>query len=104
MPAVRFISVSFLCFLLLSPFVKTNFREVEKPVIAIAVDNSESMRIDSLHHSTAEIVKAVNELSEELQKNYDVKLYTFGSETRAGNDLNFSEKSTDISGAMDYIQ
>lgn len=104
MAAVRFISVSFLCFLLLSPFVKTNFREVEKPVIAIAVDNSESMRMDSLHNSTAEIVKAVNELTEELQKNYDVKLYSFGSETRAGSDLNFSEKSTDISGAMDYIQ
>lgn len=104
MTIVRFLTVTFLCFLLLSPFVKTNFREVEKPVIAIAVDNSESMQLDSLHHSPKQIRQSIESLNAELQKNYDVKLYSFGSATKVAGEFDFTEKSTDISNAMEYIQ
>ena len=41
--ALRFVVVSFLCFLLLSPFIKTNTTTTEAPTIVLAVDNSQSV-------------------------------------------------------------
>ena len=43
MAVFRFMVVSLLAFLLLSPLIRTIFREVEKPVIIIAQDNSQSI-------------------------------------------------------------
>ena len=45
MSVFRFLVVSILAFLLLNPLLKTVFREVEKPIIIIAQDNSESLII-----------------------------------------------------------
>jgi hypothetical protein len=36
---LRFLSVSILSFLLLSPVIKTNSKKVEKPIVVIAADN-----------------------------------------------------------------
>ncbi|SNR82561.1 hypothetical protein SAMN06269173_10830 [Hymenobacter mucosus] len=40
---VRFAVVSFLCFLLLSPFIKTTTNTTEAPTLVLAVDNSQSV-------------------------------------------------------------
>jgi hypothetical protein len=48
----RFITIGFLCFLLLSPFLKIINRHIEKPIIVFAQDNSESIGTtkDSLYY------------------------------------------------------
>ena len=52
--ALRFGVVSFLCFLLLSPFLKTTTNTTEKPTLVLALDNSQSVdrkstRLNSSH-------------------------------------------------------
>ena len=46
MAGFRFLLVTLLAFLLLSPFIKTLFNKVEKPVIIIAQDNSASILLN----------------------------------------------------------
>ena len=43
--ALRFAVVSFLCYLLLGPFVKTTTTHTEQPVVVLAVDNSQSVAL-----------------------------------------------------------
>ena len=43
---IRFIAITIIAFLLLSPLVKTVSRNVEKPIIIVAQDNSESILIN----------------------------------------------------------
>ena len=43
--ALRFVVVSFLCYLLLSPFLKTTTTHTEAPTVVLAVDNSQSVEL-----------------------------------------------------------
>ena len=45
MATLRFLSVALISFLLLSPLLKSIFREVEKPLIVIAQDYSKSITL-----------------------------------------------------------
>ena len=100
----RFAVTSLLAFFLLSPLLKTIFREVEKPIIVIAQDNSESLLInnDSVYYEK-EYQNQFNELSKELSKKYDVKTYSFGSGISEDVNFDFSEKQTDLSAVFDEI-
>ena len=66
----RFLVVSVLAFLLLTPFIRTIFREVEKPIIIVAQDNSESILtgIDSSSFKKL-YAEQFNNMVEELKKN-----------------------------------
>ncbi|SVD58956.1 uncharacterized protein METZ01_LOCUS411810, partial [marine metagenome] len=77
--AIRFFLVSFLAFLLMAPLIRTLFREVEKPVIVIAQDNSESVLIgnDSSYYKN-EYKEDMGRLIEGLGKKFDIKTYSFG--------------------------
>ena len=108
MAAFRFIVVSLLCFLLLSPLLRSVVREVEKPIIIIAQDNSESLISgkDSAFYR-AEYKQKMNALAEELSDKYEVKIYSFadGIKERSSFDsLNFNEKQTNISALFEEIE
>ena len=45
--ALRFVVVSFLCFLLLGPVVRYFSNTEEKPAVVFAIDNSESVKLFS---------------------------------------------------------
>ncbi len=104
MAASRFLLVSILAFLLLSPFVKTLFNKVEKPVIIIAQDNSTSILLnkDSVFYKT-EYLQKLNALKAKLEENYEVKTYIFGEELTEGLKVDYSQKVTDLSIAFDEI-
>ncbi|MCC6837188.1 MAG: hypothetical protein IT234_01505 [Bacteroidia bacterium] len=108
MAAFRFIVVSLLCFLLLSPLLRSVVREVEKPVIIIAQDNSESLISgkDSAYYR-AEYKQQMNALAEELSGKYEVKIYSIadGIKERSSLDsLLFNEKQTDISSLFEELE
>ncbi|MBL7888362.1 MAG: hypothetical protein JNL24_02355 [Bacteroidia bacterium] len=108
MAAFRFIVVSLLCFLLLSPLLRSVVREVEKPIIIIAQDNSESLISgkDSVYYR-GEYKQKMNALAEELSDKYEVKIYSFadGIKERSSFDsLNFNEKQTNISALFEEIE
>lgn len=101
----RFVLVSILSFLLLSPFIKTLFNKIEKPIIVIAQDNSSSilMNKDSLFYKT-NYQKKIDDLVTDLSKNYEVKKYTFGENLKENKPTDFTEKITNISNVFNEIE
>lgn len=104
----RFTVVTLLSFLLLSPLLKTINREVEKPVIIIAQDNSESLVAgkDSAYYKN-EYKQNIQKLVEQLSGKYEVRFYSFADgikEINSADSLAFNEKQTDISVLFDEIE
>ena len=104
MGVIRFVTVSIIAFLLLSPLIKSVTKSFDNPVILIAQDNSQSILLcsDSAYYRT-EYIQSLNNLYHNLSENYDVKAFTFGERFRGlnGDFLNqtdfFEEKLTDFS-------
>jgi hypothetical protein len=105
MGAFRFVVVFFLAFLLLSPLLKTVMREVEKPVIVIAQDASESVAMgnDSTFNRT-ELPKKMQSLIEALSEKYDVRTYSFGDHFRDTAKFDYHDKTTDFSSLFEEIE
>ena len=104
MAACRFLLVSVLAFLLLSPMVRSITREVEKPVIIVAQDNSASVinNRDSsafLKTYSDELKKLINELG----SNYEVRTYSFGDKVKDKIDFDFGDKETNFSALYDEL-
>ena len=96
--SLRFFLVFILSFLLLSPLLKTIFRELEDPIIVFAQDNSSSLSFgkdSSFYKNTYH--QEVQQLIAELKKDFDVRTYIFGEKVEQRNDFDFSHKQTDLS-------
>lgn len=109
MACLRGVAMSLIAFLLLAPMVKLVLKQIDKPLILVAVDNSESVKFgkDSTFYKN-EYPKQVEKLIDELGKNYEVKTYKVGDEDYLlGDDemldLNFSDKSTNLSSLFDQV-
>ena len=75
---LRFLTVTLLSLLLLSPLLKSIITDIKKPVIILAQDQSESIgsgfkAVDSLQYR-----KAFKTLAETLGQDYEVHQYAFG--------------------------
>lgn len=94
----RFVVISLLSFLLLSPMIRTFSREVEKPVVIVALDESKSIlnARDSVQRKD-QIQKDIAALQEGLGDDYDVRSVAFGDEVRDKHDFLFADRSTDFS-------
>ncbi len=108
MATFRFLVVAFLCFLLLSPLLKTVNRSIEKPVIIVAQDNSESLVVgkDSGFYKK-EYKQNLQKLVDVLSDKYDVRLYSFADKIKSISSidsLSLNEKQTDISALFDEIE
>ncbi len=104
----RFLVITLLSFFLLSPFLKSINRTVEKPVIILAQDNSESIIVgkDSSFYRT-EYKKNLQSMIDELNEKYEVRTYSFADKTKeikSVDSLRFNEKQTNISMFFDDIE
>ncbi|MDT8411116.1 MAG: hypothetical protein RQ875_01525 [Vicingaceae bacterium] len=101
----RFLAVSIIAFLLLSPFIKTIFNKTEKPIIIFAQDNSSSLLIhqDSAFYAN-NYLKELNVLKEKLEKDYEVKSFTFGEKVKEEGVIDFSEKTTNIAQLFEAVE
>ncbi len=102
---LRFMSVALLAFFLLKPLIKTINREVEKPIIVLAQDNTQSLVVgqDSAYIKN-EYQQKLNELIAQFGNEYEVRPYNFGSSVQEGIDsLKFNEKITDYSQLLDEV-
>ncbi len=104
MSFLRFIAVFLISFLLLSPLIKQKTEIIDKPLIIFAQDNSLSIVLskDSSFYRN-EYPNAVRKLQENLVKNYDVSVLSFGNRVTPELKTNFSEKITDISSVMEEV-
>jgi hypothetical protein len=86
-----------LFFLLLKPFLKTIISETEKPLLAIAIDNSRSMMLTNDSIALKSINQVIKGFETSFSENYKVDFYNFGDDVKNDNQLDFSDKTTDAS-------
>ncbi|MDZ7744064.1 MAG: hypothetical protein U5Q03_20610 [Bacteroidota bacterium] len=95
---MRFVVVSIIAFLLLSPLVKSRIRIEEKPIVLFFQDNSSSITAnpDSLYYRN-EYTNMLASFSGKLDEQAEVKEYLFGDEIRKLNTIDFTDKWTNFS-------
>lgn len=102
--AFRTLVVTLLAFLLLTPLIKINSKETEKPILILAQDNTKSILInkDSSFYKN-EYPVSVNSFLEALRDKYEIKTISWGD--RVSEDLKFSytDQQTDFSALMDEV-
>ncbi len=93
---LRFAAVFLLILLLLSPYVMTRKKEVEKPLLLFAQDNSASVVLngDSAWYKTEYLQKIKSSLAK-LSKVYDIDTLLFGTEPRTGGTPDFTDGISD---------
>ncbi len=98
---LRFVVFSISGIYLLSPMIKTKVKEVKKPTIIIAVDNSRSIvaNADSIYYN-ADFKALTGKLQKRLKGKYNPVFYTFDSKIKYNGKLDFSGTSTNISAAV----
>ena len=105
----RFVLVTLIAFLLLSPLLRLSSRTVEKPIIVVAQDNSMSVVLnDDSSYYRNEYLTSLNHLIERLSEDYEVRLFTFGDEvipltTASFDTLGFDKRETDISSLFEMM-
>jgi len=94
---LRFASIFIICFLLLGPLLNLVNRKVEKPIMMLAIDNSQSIvsTKDSAYYRN-EFSKDILALKDKLSDKYEVKFYTIGKEINEDNKIDFSQKQSDL--------
>ncbi len=100
---MRFLSTSMIAFLLLSLLIKTKKTEEEKPVIVVLQDNSASLQASFGNLPKEKYTAQLTALEQSLQSHFEVLHYNFGATLKEKNNLDFSEKQTDISAAIDEV-
>ena len=102
---LRFVCVTLISLFLLKPLIKTIERTVEKPIIVIAQDNTQSLVVgsDSSYYNN-EYKNQLAEFTASFGEDYDVRTFTFGEQVNEGIDsLNFDEQLTDYSNFLEEI-
>lgn len=96
----RMLSVSLICFLLLRPTFESRLKQVEKPVILIGSDQSQSVVLgkDSAFYK-GEYIGNLQSLINHLSKDYQIGFYTIGDSIATSESVtnSFKGKSTPIS-------
>ena len=97
MIAFRFLVVSIIAFLLLSPFFQTSDKTIEKPIIIIAHDNSESIVLnkDSAFYRVA-FQQKMKDLSAKLGTQFTVKEIGFDATAYDTISNRYKGKATDF--------
>ncbi len=102
--SIRGIYLSLIAFLLLSPFIRTENKISEKPLIIIGADNSESIKLasDSAFYIN-DFPKQLKQFAESLKDKFDVKLFSFGGKIENDFKGNYIDKTTDFSDFFKYV-
>lgn len=103
---LRGLSISLITFLLLAPITKMTIKKVEKPILLLAVDHSESIVAgsDSAYYKN-EFSKQLEQLISSFGNKYEVQLFRMGQFSKKVDqfDYQFTDKSTQISDLVDEI-
>ena len=98
--ALRFAVVSFLCYLLLAPVIKTSTTRTEAPTVVLAVDNSQSVELFTPKNVLSQATSGLTRLAETLRgRGFTVETRTLtptpGRPARLDS-LRFTATSTDL--------
>ncbi len=99
---LRSVSIFGLLILLINPKFERKILELIKPTLFIAIDNSSSISYSKEDATVLTLTDKIRS-SEEINKRFDVKYFTFGSFTKSGDELNFDESRTNISEVLELL-
>ena len=109
MASLRGVAMTLIAFLIMVPMVKLTLKKTDKPLILVAVDNSESLICgkDAPFYQN-EYPKQVQQLIDNLGNKYEVKTYLVGSEDHLLGDndklvIPFNDKSTNLASLFDQV-
>jgi hypothetical protein len=94
---LRWLSITLLSALLLSPLLKSFFTETKKPIVVLAQDQSESVATDLQGESFERYKQDWSALKNSLSENYEVHELAFGDQVREGVDFQFKDKVSNFS-------
>jgi len=104
MAVCRFLTVSIISFLLLSPLVKKQSEITQKPLIILAQDNSLSILLSKdSDYFRKEYPKELRDFSYDLHNKFEVAELSFSNRITNSLPLNFTEKQTDISALFEEV-
>lgn len=106
---LRFTALFLTMILLLNIFVRTTVQRIEKPVLAFAIDNSESMvlRAENQKENVRKILGEIFAAKEELAEKYNVRFFKFGesfSSVPDAESIKFDDKYTDFSNMFESVK
>ncbi|MBQ4356003.1 MAG: VWA domain-containing protein [Bacteroidales bacterium] len=109
MALLRGLAVSLIAFLLLTPMLKHSVKEVDKPMLVVAIDNSESMvsTSDSNYYRKS-LQQDINKIINNFGDQYEVKTYLIGEKNELQDKgqverLAFDAKTTNLSSIFEEI-
>ncbi len=101
---LRFVVVSVLAFLLLSPFIKTLTTETKKPIVLLLQDGSSSIqRSWASTEDSVTYASSIQQMKRNMSEKFDVQEYALGSELRSEWDGQYNAKLSDISGGLSQL-
>lgn len=99
----RFLAISAIAFLLLTPLIKNKLTDIVKRTVVIMQDNSASIRQEFGKGDSAALASSLTNLEQSLGEQFRVETYHFGDKLEKGFDFNFNEKTTNLSDGIEEI-
>lgn len=100
---LRWLVITLLSALLLSPLLKRTITEEKKPVIALLQDQSESVGATMDEAGWNQYKQNWQMMRDALSENYEVHELAFGDRVRDGIDFKFEDKVTNLSEALQDV-
>ncbi len=94
---LRWLVVTVLSALLLSPFLRSTVQEVRQPIVVFAQDASESIALDMDGGEKEAYASALQGLRNSMEDAYTFEEYSFGEDVREGVDTAFVQRKTNLS-------
>jgi len=100
----RAVTISLILWLVFSPLIKQIGYTLEKPIIIIAQDNSESIgAVIPAGFDSVKYKNGIQQLGNDLSAKYDVRLYHFGDRVGSGLDFSYKGKLTNASALVNQL-
>lgn len=104
MAVLRFLSVSLLAFFLLGPVLVQYLNDVQKPLIVMVMDNSESITAaDDVQYYKTEFLEQWQDAGNVLGKDYEVEFLNLAGDINRSDSVKFNQKKTNLSILFDHI-
>lgn len=103
MALLRFLSVSLLSFLLLSPLIKSSFVDKIEPKIVMAHDNSSSILMSFNQLDSSTYLQNLNEMYTAFESKYGLDFYSFSDNIYKKDTLDFTAKRSNISQTLEAL-
>jgi len=100
---LRFISIFSLLILIINPKFENKESTIIKPVLAVVVDNSQSIKYLNKDRIATNTVQAIFD-NTAITSKYDVKMYPFGKQINRNSELNFEDPQTNITQSLQEIE